>query len=65
MESGQHGFVLERPDQEREMAEALNVIDANWDAFHEAALRLRDTIGWEEHVDRLEEILLEAFGRLR
>ncbi len=65
MESGQHGFVLERPDQEREMAEALNVIDANWDAFHEAALRLRDTIGWEEHVDRLEAILLEAFGRLR
>ncbi len=65
MESGQHGFVLDRPDQEREMAEALTVIDANWDAFHEAALGLRDKIGWEEHVDGLEEILFEAFEKVR
>ena len=65
MEQGQQGFVLERPDQEREMAEALNVIDANWDSFHEAALGLRDKIGWEEHVDGLEKILFDAFERVR
>ena len=65
MESGQHGFVLERPDQERELAEALNVIDANWDAFHEAALGLREKIGWERHIDGLEEILFDTSERVR
>ena len=53
------------PDQERELAEALNVIDANWDAFHEAALGLREKIGWERHINGLEEILFDTSERVR
>ena len=63
IEPGRQGFVLERPDQERELAEALSLIARDWNAFHRATLDLREKIGWDGHVDGLERILLEAFER--
>ncbi len=63
IEPGQQGFVLERPDQERALAEALHRIADDWGAFHRASLGLRGKISWDRHVDELERILLEVFER--
>lgn len=60
MEQGMHGFVLERPDQERELGEALRRIAENWDDVHAGALSLRERIDWKRHVDRFEEILVDC-----
>ncbi len=65
IESGRHGFVVEAPDRERELAAALEIIGSNWDSFHRRALALREAIDWQPHLDRMEEILRSALEEKR
>jgi UDP-glucose:(heptosyl)LPS alpha-1,3-glucosyltransferase len=60
LEQGSSGFVLKEPFEAESMAQALLEIKARWKSFHEGALRARRRIGWDAHVERMEQVLQEA-----
>jgi glycosyltransferase involved in cell wall biosynthesis len=59
------GVVVEAPRDEEALGVALGRVAAAWTSFHERAVKLRASLSWRRHVDRLEEILAEVASRRR
>ena len=56
-ESGGEGFVVDSPRDVGGWVRALECIDADRSGFRERARQLAPSLSWEQHVDRIEEVL--------